>query len=325
MIKVDVVYGLAGAMLAAIAVASALDRRNRRRWGNAAFWGLFAASFLAGRWLGDLGNGVLVLAMVGVGGLGLMGHGAPQTTTAEEREAGARRWGSRLFLPVLAVPVTALAGTLAFGGVKLGGLDLAPVSWAGQAVVDPKQATVISTAAGVLIALTIVMAMLRPPASAPVQEARRLMDSIGSVAILPQLLAALGAVFVSAGVGDAVGTLIARFLPTGSHFAVVATYCIGMWLFAMIMGNAFAAFPVLTAGVGVPLIVRQFGGDPAAMGAIGMLAGFCGTLMTPMAAHNIVPTALLELPPGDVIRAQTPTAMMVLLGNILLMYFLVFR
>ena len=32
------------------------------------------------------------------------------------------------------------------------------------------------------------------------------------------------------------------------------------------------------------------------IGAIGMLAGFCGTLMTPMAANfNIVPAALLEL------------------------------
>jgi len=106
---------------------------------------------------------------------------------------------------------------------------------------------------------------------------------------------------------------------------VVATYCVGMALFTMIMGNAFAAFPVLTAGVGAPLIVGRFGGDAAIMGALGMLSGYCGTLMTPMAAHNIVPTALLELPAGAVIRAQAPTAIIVLIANILLMYFLVFR
>ena len=42
--------------------------------------------------------------------------------------------------------------------------------------------------------------------------------------------------------------------------------------------------------------MRHFGGDPAVIGAVGMLAGFCGTLMTPMAANfNIVPAALLEL------------------------------
>jgi uncharacterized membrane protein len=47
--------------------------------------------------------------------------------------------------------------------------------------------------------------------------------------------------------------------------------------------------------------------------------------MTPMAAHNIVPAALLELPTGAVIRAQAPTALLVLTANILLMYFLAFR
>jgi uncharacterized membrane protein len=167
--------------------------------------------------------------------------------------------------------------------------------------------------------------MLRPPLTAAPQEARRLMDSVGWAAILPQLLAALGAVFTLAGVGHAVGDLLGRWLPMNSPLGAVAFYCIGMTVFTMIMGNAFAAFPVLTAGVGAPLIVSRFGGDPAVMGSIGMLAGFCGTLMTPMAAHNIVPTALLRLPPGAVIRAQAPTAMIVLIANIALMYWLAFR
>ena len=63
------------------------------------------------------------------------------------------------------------------------------------------------------------------------------------------------------------------------------------------------------------------------MGAIGMLSGFCGTLTTPMAANfNIVPAALLELPDRNaVIKVQVPTAIPLLIGNILLMYFLVFR
>ena len=41
----------------------------------------------------------------------------------------------------------------------------------------------------------------------------------------------------------------------------------------------------MTAGIGLPLIVHQFHGNPAIVGAIGMLSGFCGTLMTPMAAN----------------------------------------
>jgi uncharacterized membrane protein len=180
-------------------------------------------------------------------------------------------------------------------------------------------------AMGVVVAFVVAVAMLRPAPSAPAQEARRLMDSVGWAAILPQLLAALGAVFALAGVGGAVGDLIGRWLPLDSRLAVVVVYCLGMAAFTMIMGNAFAAFPVLTVGIGAPLIVTRFGGDPAIMGAIGMLAGYCGTLMTPMASHNIVPTALLQLPPGAVIRAQAPTAIVVLLANIALMYALVFR
>jgi uncharacterized membrane protein len=105
----------------------------------------------------------------------------------------------------------------------------------------------------------------------------------------------------------------------------VAAYCLGMTVFTMIMGNAFAAFPVMTAGVGAPIIVGRFGGDPAIMGALGMLAGYCGTLMTPMASHNIVPTALLELPAGAVIRVQAPTALIVLPAIVTTMALTVFR
>ena len=100
-----------------------------------------------------------------------------------------------------------------------------------------------------------------------------------------------------------------------------------MALFTMALGNAFAAFPVMTAAVGLPLVIRLHGGDPAVVAAIGMLAGFCGTLMTPMAANfNIVPAALLELKDRmGVIRAQVPTALMLLVANILLMFWLAFR
>ena len=78
--------------------------------------------------------------------------------------------------------------------------------------------------------------------------------------------------------------------------AAVLAFGLGMALFTIIMGNAFAAFPVMTAAIGLPILIQGYGGDPAVVGAIGMLAGFCGTLMTPMAANfNIVPARLLEL------------------------------
>ncbi len=315
MIRAQAAYALAGALFAAIAVASAADRRNPRRWGNAAFWGLIALSFLAGDALGDLGNGLLVIALALIGGLGALGAGRQAAAVPAPWEARAARLGGRLFLPILAVPATTLVGTLVFPGLKL----------AGQPLVDPKQVTVIALALGVVIALFAAMAMLRPPPTAPVQAARRLMDQVGSAAILPQLLAALGGVFALAGVGHALGDLIGHAVPLGERWAAVAAYGLGMALFTMIMGNAFAAFPVMLAGIGAPLLVGRFGGDPAVIGSLGMLCGYCGTLMTPMAAHNIIPTALLDLPPGAVIRVQAPTAVVVLLANLLLLDALAFR
>jgi uncharacterized membrane protein len=119
---------------------------------------------------------------------------------------------------------------------------------------------------------------------------------------------------------------VSSAIPVDNRFAVVAAYCIGMALFTMIMGNAFAAFPVITLGIGLPLLVTMHHGNPAIMAAIGMFSGYCGTLMTPMAANfNIVPAALLDLPnKNDVIKAQVPTALILLVVNIFLMYFLMF-
>jgi uncharacterized membrane protein len=145
--------------------------------------------------------------------------------------------------------------------------------------------------------------------------------------VLPQMLAALGALFAVAGVGTAVSTLAERWLPLGSPLAAVVTYTVGMALFTMIMGNAFAAFPVMTAGIGLPLVMARYGGDPVVLSAVGMLSGYCGTLMTPMAAnYNIVPAALLELPDEyAVIRVQIPTALLLLTVNTAIMYLFVYR
>jgi len=132
---------------------------------------------------------------------------------------------------------------------------------------------------------------------------------------------------VAAKVGEVIGNLSTTYLPLDSPVAAVCAYTVGMALFTAIMGNAFAAFPVMTAAIGLPLIVHRFHGDPVIMGAIGMLSGFCGTLTTPMAANfNIVPAALLELTDRNaVIKAQLPTALMLLVVNTVLMNVLVYR
>lgn len=316
MIKLSAVYVLAGLVFAAFAVLSALDRNNGKRLGNALFWALVALSFLAGDHLGDLGNGVLVLGLAAIAGFGMLGRGQPATTSLEERRALADRFGEKLFIPALTLPVV----------VAFGVLTLKPIELGGQPLLDPKQATLLSLALAAVVAVVIALILLRQPPMSPLQEGRRLMDTVGWAALLPQMLAALGAVFALAGVGELIGQLVADWIPMDARLTAVAVYCLGMAGFTIIMGNAFAAFPVMTAGIGLPILIGKFGGDPAVVCSIGMLSGFCGTLMTPLAANfNLVPAALLELPDRyAVIKAQVPTALPLLIANLVLMYALAF-
>lgn len=317
MITLEHIYWLTGAMMAGVAIVNARDSSNPRRINNTAFWGIYAVTFLAGSYIPDLANGLLLIGMVIAASVKGLGQGQGEANSRADREASASRWGNKLFIPALTIPVVTV----------LGNILLKRIAVNGSALVDVKQVTVISLAIATIVALAIGMMMLRPPVLAPIREARRLLDAVGWAAVLPQMLAALGALFALAGVGNVVSGIAQRWIPLDHPFAVVITYAVGMAVFTMIMGNAFAAFPVMTAGIGLPLIVQKFGGDPTIMAAIGMLSGFCGTLMTPMAANfNIVPTALLELPDENaVIKVQIPTALILLGANILLMNFLVFR
>jgi uncharacterized membrane protein len=91
------------------------------------------------------------------------------------------------------------------------------------------------------------------------------------------------------------------------------------------VGNAFAAFTVITAGIGVPFVIA-LGGDPVIAGALAMTAGFCGTLVTPMAANfNALTVALLQMRDTyGVIKAQAPLSAVLFVAHIVLMYYLVF-
>lgn len=317
MISLEFVYILMGLMIGGIAIVNLRDRSSAKRYNNAAFWGLYAVTFLVGSHLPDLINGLIVIAMVTVMAVGKLGGAPPESATRAEREQSAARWGNRLFVPALTIPAVTLAGNVWLKRLTINGAPL----------VDPKQVTLVSLGVATVIALIVGVIMLRPPISAPVVESRRLMDAVSWAAVLPQSLAALGAMFALAGVGPLIAQILQRWIPLDTPFVVVATYTVGMALFTAIMGNAFAAFPVMTAAIGLPLIVQRFGGSVVVMAAVGMLSGFCGTLTTPMAANfNIVPAALLELPDKNaVIKVQLPTALILLAANTAIMYLFVFR
>ena len=176
-----------------------------------------------------------------------------------------------------------------------------------------------------IIALILAIIIAKPKVDDMKEDTTRLLMQVGASSLLPQLLGALGVVFTAAGVGNIIGEVAGSVVGGGGRVAGVVAYCLGMVIFTMIMGNAFAAFTVITIGVGIPFVIAQ-GGNPAVVGALGMTSGYCGTLLTPMAANfNIVPGAILETKDKyTIIKTQAPMAFAMILVNIVLMLLLAF-
>ncbi|WKX26129.1 DUF979 domain-containing protein [Tatumella ptyseos] len=325
----EMLYWLAGATLLIIAVMSWRDKHNPRRFTTGLFWGVYGLLFFIGDWTYQLiGNhrlvhicvGIAVIGMALLAGFGGVRLGHYSQRTPQQRETSAKNLSSRLFIPALAIPLVTVIGVVFFTVNPSIQQQLFGVGNHATLV------TLFSMTLGTVIALMLAWKITGESISQPLQEARRLLDSVGCAFILPQILAMLGLLFTAAGVGNSLSWLTEQYLAVDNRLVAVMAYVIGMALLTMIMGNAFAAFPIVTAGIGIPILVLQQGGNPAVMAAIGMFSGYCGTLMTPMAANfNIVPAALLGLPDRNaVIKAQIPTGGILLGINIILLYYLMF-
>ena len=322
MLRIEYAYWLCGVLLAVCAI---IDARARRPW-HAAFWGILAVAFLggeefeamyaAGDTFADQFVGAAVIALALLAGSGKLKRRAVDDDAAS-RETMAARFGNTLFLPALLIPIGTLTLALTQPWLHIADVD----------IFYARQATLTALAVACVLALLAAMWLTRATPMNAGTETARLLDALSWAALLPMLLATLGGVFAATGVGTAVAHLSSMAIPADSRLACVIAYGLGMVAFTVIMGNAFAAFPVMTAGIGLPLLILQHHADPAALGALGMLTGYCGTLLTPMAAnYNIVPVALLELRDSNaVIKQQWQTALWLFVANIILMYFFAFR
>jgi uncharacterized membrane protein len=315
-LTVNYLFWLLGIVLLVVGGMIVTDREHPRRFAAGGFWILYALIFLVGDRLPPAVVGVLVIAMALIAGFGGVTAGKPKVLPEGVRKASAHSLGNKLFFPALTIPLVTVVITLAGRYLVFGGVPL----------VDLKNVTLIGFGLGCVIALAYACVITRDSVGQSMKETRRLVDALSWAAVLPQMLGMLGLVFSDAGVGKAVAHVTTEYISLDYRLIAVATYCIGMALFTMVMGNGFAAFPVMTGGVGVPILINVFHGNPAVMVAIGMFSGYCGALMTPMAANfNMVPAALLELPDRNmVIKVQIPTALTLLVVNILLLNWLMF-
>ena len=309
-------FWLVGLFLLVVGGMIVTDRAHPKRLLAGGFWILYGLVFLIGDWLPPSVVGVAVIAMALVAGFGGVTSAKPVQRSEADRRASATRLGNKLFAPALTIPLVTVIGTLSASHLVFGGKPL----------LQPSATTLVSFGIGCIVALIVACRLTRDSVGQSMKEGRRLVDALSWAVVLPQMLGMLGIVFADAGVGKAVAHLTTSYIDLDSRFVAVAVYCIGMALFTVIMGNGFAAFPVTTGGVGVPVLLGVSRGNPAPMVAIGMFSGYCGTLLTPMAANfNMVPAALLELPDKyGVIRAQVPTAILLLTVNIVLLNIFLF-
>lgn len=293
---------LTGFLLIYTAGSVFVDKTHPTRLGTTVFWLLLGVIFAIGNFIPYTLSGIMLLV---IGVLTLLkqvklGHVRP--VEEAEAEKASDRIGNWVFLPVVvlaAVAVSVAQFTELGGQVGIG------------------IGAVVSLMTGILVT--------RATPKTVMDDSNRMIQQVGTTGILPQLLAALGVIFTAAGVGEVIAGGISTVLPEGNRFLGVVAYCLGMVIFTMIMGNAFAAFTVITAGIGVPFVIAQ-GGDPVIAGALAMTVGFCGTLLTPMAANfNALPAALLEMKSETgVIKEQTPLALIMIVVHIALMYFWAF-
>ena len=298
----EIFYIIIGIMMLNTAVLTLRDKNHKAKIGTAIFWTLLGVIFVFGPYIPSVVvGGMLVVIAV----LTLTKQVKPGTVKALDEKFGeeqAEKLGLKVFIPSLVIALLAL-----------GIAQFTPIS--GTAAIG----------VATVIALIVTFVITKAKPKVLVEESDRMLQSVGAVSILPQLLAALGALFTAAGVGDVISSGISSVLPQGNIFIGVAAYCIGMAVFTMIMGNAFAAFSVITVGIGIPFVFAQ-GANIAIAGALALTAGYCGTLLTPMAANfNVMPAALLEIEDkNSIIKHQAPVALILLAIHIALMYFLAF-
>ena len=301
-ILLEIFYIMIGLYMATTMIFTLKDKNHKTRIGTALFWGIVSVIFIFGKLIPSTIIGALIIVIAVLSALKQINIGTLKQLDSTFTQLKADKLGLKIFIPSLTIAIVAML----------------------IAQFTPFSGTVaIGIAATVALLLTFAITKAKPIEY--IEDSNRMFQSVGVFAILPQLLASLGALFTAAGVGDIISNIISGVIPDGNRLAGVIAYCVGMAIFTAIMGNGFAAFSVITVGIGVPFVFAQ-GGDPIVCSALALTAGFCGTLLTPMAANfNMLPAALLEMKDTNgVIKAQAPFALVLLTIHIILMYTLGF-
>ena len=273
-IGLNVVWVIIGLITIYAGIKNLLDKENPSRVGTAVFWCSFGIVCGFGSWLPAKVSGALVLIMCLPPIFKKVKIGKTDNPTKEHTEQQFKKIGMKIFVPAFSVAVCSLFFAL-FSNMS----------------------SMVAITVGVIVAMILLMAFDAKQNKPAVflNDSERFLGITGPLSMLPQLLGCLGGVFTAAGVGDVIAQLVEKIVPKGNVNIGIIVYAIGMVLFTMIMGNAFAAITVMTVGIGVPFVLA-YGANPVVIGMLALTCGYCGTLLTPMAANfNILPVAILNM------------------------------
>ena len=273
-IGLNVVWVIIGLITIYAGIKNLLDKENPSRVGTAVFWCSFGIVCGFGSWLPAKVSGVLVLIMCLPPIFKKVKIGKTDNPTKEHTEQQFKKIGMKIFVPAFSVAVCSLFFAL-FSNMS----------------------SMVAITIGVIVAMLLLMAFDTKQNKPAVflNDSERFLGITGPLSMLPQLLGCLGGVFTAAGVGDVIAQLVEKIVPKGNVNIGIIIYAIGMVLFTMIMGNAFAAITVMTVGIGAPFVLA-YGANPVVIGMLALTCGYCGTLLTPMAANfNILPVAILNM------------------------------
>lgn len=273
-IGLNVVWVIIGLIMIYAGIKNLLDKENPSRVGTAVFWCSFGIVCGFGSWLPAKVSGVLVLIMCLPPIFKKVKIGKTDNPTKEHTEQQFKKIGMKIFVPAFSVAVCSLFFAL-FSNMS----------------------SMVAITVGVIVAMVLLMAFDTKQNKPAVflNDSERFLGITGPLSMLPQLLGCLGGVFTAAGVGDVIAQLVEKIVPKGNVNIGIIVYAIGMVLFTMIMGNAFAAITVMTVGIGAPFVLA-YGANPVVIGMLALTCGYCGTLLTPMAANfNILPVAILNM------------------------------
>ena len=295
-IGLNVVWIIIGLITIYAGIKNLLDKENPSRVGTAVFWCSFGIVCGFGTWLPAKVSGALVLIMCLPPIFKKVKIGKVDNPTKEHTEQQFKKIGMKIFIPAFSVAVCSLFFAL-FSNMS----------------------SMVAITLGVVVAMILLIAY-DSKQNKPVvflKDSERFLGITGPLSMLPQLLGCLGGVFTAAGVGDVVAQLVEKIVPKGNVNIGIIVYAIGMVLFTMIMGNAFAAITVMTVGIGAPFVLA-YGANPVVIGMLALTCGYCGTLLTPMAANfNILPVAILNMKDRwGVIKKQVLVAIIMLVFQI---------